>query len=88
MPDMQRKSATGDTILDADALAQQLADIRKDLQGLTSMIGRIASRQVGQAKDAAVETASQAEEAIRQNPIAALAIAVALGFLFGIFMRR
>jgi ElaB/YqjD/DUF883 family membrane-anchored ribosome-binding protein len=88
MPDMQRKSATGDTILDAYALAQQLADIRKDLQGLTSMIGRIASKQVGQAKDAAVETASQAEETIRQNPIAALAIAVALGFLLGIFMRR
>jgi ElaB/YqjD/DUF883 family membrane-anchored ribosome-binding protein len=88
MPDMQRKSATGDTLLDADALAQQLADIREDLQGLTSMISRIASRRVGQAKDAAVETTSQAEEAIRQNPIAALAIAVALGFLFGIFMRR
>jgi hypothetical protein len=55
MPEMQRKSATGDTILDTYALAKELADIREDLQGLTSMISRIASRRVGQAKDAAVD---------------------------------
>jgi ElaB/YqjD/DUF883 family membrane-anchored ribosome-binding protein len=86
MVEIQR--STQDIILDTYELTNRIADIREDLQKLTSMIGRIASRQVGQAKDAAVETASQAEEAIRQNPIAALAIAVALGFLFGIFMRR
>jgi len=86
---MQRKSATSqDTIPDAYALIQQLADIREDLQGLTSMVGRVAGTQLGRAKDAAAETASQAEEAVRQNPISALAIAMALGFLFGMFMRR
>jgi ElaB/YqjD/DUF883 family membrane-anchored ribosome-binding protein len=35
-----------------------------------------------------VETAGQAEEAIRQNPLSAVAIAVGLGFLFGVFTRR
>jgi ElaB/YqjD/DUF883 family membrane-anchored ribosome-binding protein len=89
MPEMHRKSATSqDTIPDIYALIQQLADIREDLQGLTSMVGRVAGTQLGRAKDTAAETASQAEEAIRQNPISALAIAMVLGFLFGMFMRR
>jgi ElaB/YqjD/DUF883 family membrane-anchored ribosome-binding protein len=85
---MQRKSATSGTILDSYELAQQLADIREDLQGLTSMVGRIVNTQVGRAKDAAVDTGTRAQEAIKQNPILALAIAVGLGFLFGIFMMR
>ena len=88
MPEMQRKTATSGTILDSYELAQQLADIREDLQGLTSMVGRIVNTQVGRAKDAAVDTGTQAQEAIKQNPISALAIAVGLGFLFGIFMMR
>jgi ElaB/YqjD/DUF883 family membrane-anchored ribosome-binding protein len=35
-----------------------------------------------------VEAANDAEEAIRRNPVSAVAIAVGLGFLFGIFARR
>jgi ElaB/YqjD/DUF883 family membrane-anchored ribosome-binding protein len=88
MPEMQRTSATSATILDSYELAQQVAEIRKDLQGVTSMVGRIVNTQVGRAKDAAVDTGTQAQEAIKQNPISALLIAVGLGFLFGIFMRR
>ena len=49
---------------------------------------RIADQQLGRAQDKAVETANQAEEAIRQNPLSAVAIAVGLGFLFGVFTRR
>src|SRR6476620_3877476 len=40
------------------------------------------------AEDKAVETANQAEEAFRQNSFSAVAIAVGLGFLFGVFTRR
>ena len=91
MPEMQRKatSATAqDLIPDAYELAEQLGNLREDLQRLTLMVSRNINSRAGRAKDAAVDRATQAQEAIKQNPISALAIAAGLGFLFGIFMRR
>ena len=89
MPETERKSATTrDTILDTYELAEQIEGIRADLQSLSSMVGRIANKQLGRVQDKAVETANQVEEAIRQNPLSALAIAAGLGFLFGVFTRR
>jgi ElaB/YqjD/DUF883 family membrane-anchored ribosome-binding protein len=73
---------------DADDLANQIEAIRADLQNLTSMVGRMASKQVNRARDKAMDTAHEAEEAIRRNPLQAVAIAVGLGFLFGVFTRR
>ena len=92
MPEIQRKNATSATaqnlIPDAYELAEQLANLREDLQRLTLMVSRNINSQAGRAKDAAVDMATQAQKAIKQNPIPALAIAAGLGFLFGIFMRR
>jgi ElaB/YqjD/DUF883 family membrane-anchored ribosome-binding protein len=73
---------------DADELANQIDAIRADLQNLTSTVGRIAKGQVNRAQDAAMETANEAEEAIRRNPLQAVAIAAGLGFLFGVLTRR
>jgi ElaB/YqjD/DUF883 family membrane-anchored ribosome-binding protein len=73
---------------DAEDWANQIDAIRVDLQNLTSTVGRIASKQVNRAQDRAKETAYEAEEAIRRNPLSAIAIAVGLGFLFGVFTRR
>jgi ElaB/YqjD/DUF883 family membrane-anchored ribosome-binding protein len=73
---------------DAEDLANQVDAIRADLQNLTSTVGRIAGKQVNRAQDKAKETAYEAEEAIRRNPLSAIAIAVGLGFLFGVFTRR
>jgi uncharacterized protein YjbJ (UPF0337 family) len=73
---------------DADELADQIEAIRTDIQSLTSTVGRIANKQLGRAQDTAVEAARNAEDAIRQNPVSAVAIAVGLGFLFGVFTRR
>lgn len=73
---------------DADELANQIDAIRADLQNLTSTVGRIAKGQVNRAQDKAMETANEAEEAIRRNPLQAVAIAIGLGFLFGVFTRR
>ena len=69
-------------------LADQIDAIRSDIQSLTSTVSRIANKQINRAQDKAVETANQAEEAIRQNPLSAVAIAIGLGFLFGVFTRR
>jgi ElaB/YqjD/DUF883 family membrane-anchored ribosome-binding protein len=76
------------TSREAEELADQIEAIRADLQSLSSTVGRIANTQMGRAQDKAIETANQAEEAIRQNPLSAVAIAVGLGFLFGVFTRR
>jgi ElaB/YqjD/DUF883 family membrane-anchored ribosome-binding protein len=73
---------------DTEELADQIDAIRCDIQSLTSTVSRMANKQINRAQDKAVETANQAEEAIRQNPLSAVAIAVGLGFLFGVFTRR
>jgi len=73
---------------DNQELADQIDTIRADIQSLTSTVSRIANRQLNRAQDTALDAANQAEEAIRQNPLSAVAIAVGLGFLFGIFTRR
>lgn len=73
---------------DNQELANQIDAIRADIQNLTSTVGRMANKQINRAQDKAMETANQAEEAIRQNPLSAVAIALGLGFLFGIFTRR
>jgi ElaB/YqjD/DUF883 family membrane-anchored ribosome-binding protein len=72
----------------ADELANQIDAIRADLQNLTSTVGGIANKQINRAHDKAMETANEAEEAIRRNPLQAVAIAAGLGFLFGVFTRR
>ena len=84
--DSDRRRGPGDR--DADELANQIEAIRADLQNLTSTVGRIAGKQVNRVQDKAIATATEAEEAIRRNPLQAVAIAAGLGFLFGVFTRR
>jgi ElaB/YqjD/DUF883 family membrane-anchored ribosome-binding protein len=84
----KRGATTGDTILDTYELTQQIAEIRADLQSLTSTVGRIANKQLGRAQDKVTETANQVEDAIRQNPLSAVLIALGLGYLLGVFTRR
>lgn len=84
--DSDRRRGPGDR--DADELANQIEAIRADLQNLTSTVSRIAGKQVNRVQDKAIATATEAEEAIRRNPLQAVAIAVGLGFLFGVFTRR
>ena len=64
------KAATTGKILDTYELAELIEALRADVQNLSSVVGRIA------------------EKELEQHSVSALAIAVGLGFLFGIFMRR
>lgn len=73
---------------DTDDLANQIAAIRADLQNLTGTVSRIASKQVNRAQDKAVDVANDVEDAIRRNPLHAIAMALGLGFVFGVFTRR
>jgi hypothetical protein len=85
---MVEQRNTQDITLDTYELTNRIADIREDLQKLTSMVGRLANSQLSRAQDAAVRTVDDFEEAIRRNPLSALGIALGLGFLVAIFMRR
>ena len=85
---MSKNATTGETMLDSYELVEQIAQIRVDLQNLSSLVGRIADQQLGRAQDAAMDAANQVVATIRQNPTSAVAIAVGLGFLFGFVMRR
>ena len=71
-----------------EEIAAQIDAIRAEMQNLTSTVSRIANTQMGRAQEKAIETAQDAEEAIKRNPLQAVAIAVGLGFLFGVFTRR
>jgi ElaB/YqjD/DUF883 family membrane-anchored ribosome-binding protein len=76
------------TSREAEALANQIDAIRADMQNLTSTVSRIANAQVNRAQGKAMETAQEAGNAIKRNPLQAVAIAAGLGFLLGVFTRR
>lgn len=88
MSSTDTKRGGSSTSRDIDELAAQIDAIRADLQSLSSTIGKVANRQFDRAQGAAMETAAEAEEAIKRNPLTAVAIALGLGFLFGVFTRR
>ena len=69
-------------------LADEIDNIRTEIQSLASSVRRIANKQIGRAQVRATEAAHDVEAAITRNPLTAVAIAVGLGFLFGVFTRR
>ena len=79
------KQATGG---DLDDVTDQIDAIRADLQNLTSTVGALAKTQMRRAQDKTLETAAEAEDAIRRNPLQSVGIAAGLGFLFAALSRR
>ncbi len=69
-------------------LTAQIEAIRADMQNLTSTVSRIAGKQMDRAQEKAVETKQDAEDAIKRNPLQAIAIAAGIGLLLGILTRR
>ncbi len=69
-------------------LTAQIEAIRADMQNLTSTVSRIAGKQMDRAQEKAVETKQDAEDAIKRNPLQAIAIAASIGLLLGILTRR
>jgi hypothetical protein len=65
---------------DAAALSEQIDSIRTEIQNLTSTLGQVAVNQFGQAQ-------ASAQDTIRRNPMAAVGIAAAIGFLYALVRR-
>jgi ElaB/YqjD/DUF883 family membrane-anchored ribosome-binding protein len=71
-----------------EQIAKHLQTLRKDIEGLTGSIASAGGHQAERAQDAANEAAAALEAAVKRNPTAALGIALGIGFLVGIVLRR
>jgi len=70
---------------DIQEIAKHLAALRKDLEAL---IRRTGDHQLERVQDTAGEALKAVEDAVRQNPFSSLGIALGVGFLVGIVLRR
>jgi len=73
---------------DIQVIAKHLAALRSDLEALTGQIRRTGDHQLERVQDTAGEALKDVEDAIRQNPLSSLCIALGVGFLVGIVLRR
>ncbi len=73
---------------EVEAIAKHLASLRKDIDGLAGSVARAGSHQAERAQDAASEAVSALETAVRRNPSTAVGLALGIGFLVGVILRR
>jgi ElaB/YqjD/DUF883 family membrane-anchored ribosome-binding protein len=69
-------------------IAKHLQGLRKEIEGLTGSMVRAGGHQAERAQDAMKETVAAIEAATRRNPVQALGVALGIGFLFGVILRR
>jgi ElaB/YqjD/DUF883 family membrane-anchored ribosome-binding protein len=69
-------------------IAKHLGTLRKDIEGLTGSIQSAGGRQAERMQDAAGEALAAIEASVRRNPAQALGIALGIGFLVGVILRR
>jgi uncharacterized protein YjbJ (UPF0337 family) len=69
-------------------LAEEIESLRSGIQSLVSLVDRVAKEQFPHARARTTAALNEAEEAVKRNPISALAIALSLGFLIGVLTRR
>jgi uncharacterized protein YjbJ (UPF0337 family) len=68
-------------------LAEQIESLRSGVQNLSSTVERIAKEQIPRARSRATEALNDAEEAVKRNPLAVVAIALSLGLLISVLTR-
>ena len=73
---------------DMDQIAKDLAGLREDLRGLTDDVKRLGSHQIEGMQNAANAALDEVGKAVRRNPLAAVAIALGAGFIYGVLTRR
>ncbi|ODR97628.1 hypothetical protein AUC69_10990 [Methyloceanibacter superfactus] len=73
---------------DLQQITKHLSNLRKEIDSLVHSIGRTGSHQADNLKAQADEAQSAVEDAVRESPFASLGIALGIGFLLGILLRR
>jgi len=76
-----RRAANSPAAREAVETARTIGD---DMVDVASEVGRIAGTQYGRARDAAVDAYDQVHAASVRNPHLTLAVALGIGFLFGV----
>jgi ElaB/YqjD/DUF883 family membrane-anchored ribosome-binding protein len=71
-----------------DKLYDQVETLQSELKTLSSKVARIADEGLSRARESVVDTVQDAERAVKSNPFSAIGIAVGVGFLLGILLRR
>ena len=64
--------------------AETAKSVGEEVGDFAGDVGRMASKQYGRAQDMAVDAFDEAHTAIRGNPLTAVAIALGIGFIFGV----
>ena len=83
--EMPAHHALGEEI---EAIAKHVASLRTDIEGLAGSIAEAGTHQAERFEDAAGEAVNALEAAVRRNPSAAVGIALGIGFLVGVVLRR
>lgn len=73
---------------EVDQIAKHLHTLRKNIEGLTGAVAQAGEHQAERAKDAANEAMAAIEGAVKRNPTQTLGIALGIGFLVGVILRR
>lgn len=81
-------SATPDLGDDLKQISEHIASLRGDLETLAGDVGRLGSHQLDRMQNTANAAMGELGDAVRRNPLTALAIAAGVGFLYGILTRR
>jgi uncharacterized protein YjbJ (UPF0337 family) len=69
-------------------LVEQIGSLRRGIQELSSIVERLAKEQLPHARSRATDALTNAEEAVKRNPLVVAAIALGLGLLIGVLTRR
>ena len=83
--DMPSHTALGEEVKE---IAKHLQSLRKELDGLTGSVVRAGGHQAERAQDAMKDAVAAIEEATKRNPTQAIGVALGIGFLLGIILRR
>ena len=82
MPDHQALSE------DIQEMAKHLATLRQEIEAIAGSIKHTGQHQLDRVQDKASEAVSAVEAAVRRDPVTSLGIALGVGLLLGIVLRR
>jgi ElaB/YqjD/DUF883 family membrane-anchored ribosome-binding protein len=72
---------------DLKEISKHVASLREDLEALAGDARRVGRHQIENMQSAADAAIAEVAEAVRRNPLTALAIAAGAGFFFGVLRR-
>jgi len=73
---------------DLAEIVQRLSGLRQAVDDLTGSVGLAGSHQTERLQDQATEAVNAIEDAVRRDPFTSLGVALGIGFLIGLLLRR